>query len=95
MILVAISVLIGVCVSIGGTIGFVGLVIPHMARMVAGPNHRRLLPATLFSGAIFLLLADLAARTLLRPVELSIGVVTSMIGAVAFVVIFYRSRKVR
>ena len=95
VILVAISVLIGVCVSIGGTIGFVGLVIPHMARMVAGPNHRRLLPATLFSGAIFLLLADLAARTLLRPVELSIGVVTSMIGAVAFVVIFYRSRKVR
>ena len=95
VILVAISVLIGVCVSIGGTIGFVGLVIPHMARMVAGPNHRRLLPATLFSGAIFLLLADLVARTLLRPVELSIGVVTSMIGAVAFVVIFYRSRKVR
>ena len=58
-------------------------------------RSRRLLPATLFSGAIFLLLADLAARTLLRPVELSIGVVTSMIGAVAFVVIFYRSRKVR
>lgn len=95
VILVAISVLIGVCVSIGGTIGFVGLVIPHMARMVAGPNHRRLLPATLFSGAVFLLLADLVARTLLRPVELSIGVVTSMIGAVAFVVIFYRSRKAR
>ena len=95
VILVAISVLIGVCVSIGGTIGFVGLVIPHMARMVAGPNHRRLLPATLFSGAVFLLLADLVARTLLRPVELSIGVVTSMIGAVAFVAIFYRSRKAR
>lgn len=95
VILIVVSVLIGVCVSIGGTIGFVGLVIPHMARMVAGPNHRRLLPATLFSGAIFLLLADLVARTLLRPVELSIGVVTSMIGAVAFVVIFYRSRKVR
>lgn len=95
VILVAVSVLIGVCVSIGGTIGFVGLVIPHMARMVAGANHRRLLPATLFSGAIFLLLADLVARTLLRPVELSIGVVTSMIGAVAFVMIFYRSRKVR
>ena len=95
VILVAVSVLIGVCVSIGGTIGFVGLVIPHMARMVAGANHRRLLPATLFSGAIFLLLADLVARTLLRPVELSIGVVTSMIGAVAFVIIFYRSRKVR
>ena len=95
MILIAVSVLIGVCVSIGGTIGFVGLVMPHMARMVAGPNHRRLLPASMFSGAIFLLLADLAARTLLSPIELSIGVVTSLVGAVAFVVIFYRTRKAR
>ena len=95
MILIAVSVLIGVCVSIGGTIGFVGLVMPHMARMVAGPNHRRLLPASMFAGAIFLLLADLAARTLLSPIELSIGVVTSLVGAVAFVVIFYRTRKAR
>ncbi|MGN1021711.1 MAG: FecCD family ABC transporter permease [Aristaeellaceae bacterium] len=95
MILIAVSVLIGVCVSIGGTIGFVGLVMPHMARMVAGPNHRRLLPASMFSGAIFLLLADLVARTLLSPIELSIGVVTSLVGAVAFVVIFYRTRKAR
>ena len=95
MILIAVSVLIGVCVSIGGTIGFVGLVMPHMARMVAGPNHRRLLPASMFAGAIFLLLADLAARTLLSPMELSIGVVTSLVGAVAFVIIFYRTRKAR
>ena len=95
MILIAVSVLIGVCVSIGGTIGFVGLVMPHMARMVAGPNHCRLLPASMFAGAIFLLLADLAARTLLSPMELSIGVVTSLVGAVAFVVIFYRTRKAR
>ena len=94
-LMIAVSVLIGVCVSIGGTIGFVGLVMPHMARMVAGPNHRRLLPASMFSGAIFLLLADLAARTLLSPIELSIGVVTSLVGAVAFVVIFYRTRKAR
>lgn len=95
IILIAVSVLIGVCVSIGGTIGFVGLVMPHMARMVTGPNHKRLLPSSLFSGAIFLLLADLAARTLLSPIELSIGVVTSLVGAVAFVIIFYRTRKAR
>ena len=95
MILIAVSVLIGVCVSIGGTIGFVGLVMPHMARMVAWPNHCRLLPASMFAGAIFLLLADLAARTLLSPMELSIGVVTSLVGAVAFVIIFYRTRKAR
>ncbi|MGN0774087.1 MAG: FecCD family ABC transporter permease [Candidatus Ventricola sp.] len=92
VILVTVSVLIGVCVSVGGTIGFVGLVMPHMARMAAGPNHKRLLPASMFSGAVFLLLADLAARTLLRPIELPIGVVTSMVGAVAFVAVFYRAR---
>ena len=95
VILITISVLIGVCVSISGTVSFVGLVMPHIARMLVGPNHRRLLPASLFAGAIFLLLADLAARTLLSPIELSIGVVTSLVGAVAFVVIFYRTRKGR
>lgn len=93
--LIAVSALTGVCVSIGGTIGFVGLVVPHMARMVAGPNHKRLLPASMFSGAIFLLLADLAARTILSPIELSIGVVTSLVGAAAFLAIFYRTRKAR
>ena len=95
IILVAVSVLIGVCVSISGTISFVGLVMPHMARMITGPNNKRLLPASMFSGAIFLLLADLVARTLLRPIELSIGVVTSLVGAVAFITIFYRTRKAR
>lgn len=95
IILITVSVLIGVCVSISGTISFVGLVMPHMARMITGPNHRRLLPASMFSGAIFLLLADLVARTLLRPIELSIGVVTSLVGAVAFITIFYRTRKAR
>ncbi len=92
-LLICVSVLIGVCVSIGGSIAFVGLVTPHMARMLVGPNHHRLLPASLFFGAIFLLLADLLARCLLRPVELSIGVVTSLVGAVTFVLIFYRTRK--
>lgn len=95
VILITISVLIGVCVSISGTVSFVGLVMPHIARMLVGPNHKRLLPAAMFAGAIFLLLADLAARTLLSPIELSIGVVTSLVGAVAFVVIFYRTRKAR
>ena len=95
IVLITVSVLIGVCVSISGTISFVGLVMPHIARMLVGPNHRRLLPASLFSGAIFLLMADLAARTILSPIELPIGVVTSLVGAVAFVIIFYRTRKTR
>ena len=70
-----------------------GLVTPHMVRMLVGPNHRRLLPASLFGGAVFLLLADLVARTLLDPRELPIGVVTSLVGAVVFVGIFYRTRR--
>ena len=93
-ILIAVSVLIGVCVSIGGTIGFVGLVTPHMVRMIVGPNHKRLLPASLFTGAIFLMLADLVSRIILNPLELPIGVVTSFIGAILFVIIFYRTRRV-
>ena len=93
VILITVSVMIGICVSIGGTISFVGLVMPHMTRMIVGPNHKRLLVTSMFSGAVFLLLADLVARTLLSPVELNIGVVTSLVGAVAFVIIFYRTRK--
>ena len=92
-VLIAVSALIGVCVSIGGTIGFVGLVTPHMVRMITGPNHSRLLPASVFGGATFLMLCDLAARTLFNPRELPIGVVTSLIGAVLFIVIFYRQRR--
>ena len=93
VILITVSVLIGVCVSVSGSIGFVGLVMPHMSRMITGPNHKKLLPASMFSGAIFLLLADLVARTLLSPIELQIGVVTSLIGAVSFIAVFYRSRR--
>ena len=93
IILITVSILIGVCVSIGGTISFVGLVTPHMVRMIVGPNHKRLLPACAFGGAVFLLLADLVARILLNPLELPIGVVTSLVGAVVFIFIFYRTRK--
>ena len=92
-VLIFVSALIGVCVSMGGTIAFVGLVTPHILRMLTGPNHKRLLPASLFGGAVFLLLADLTARVILRPLELPIGAVTSFTGAILFVYIFYRSRR--
>jgi len=94
-ILICVSALIGVCVSVSGTIGFVGLVTPHMVRMIAGPNHKRLLPASMFAGAVDLMLSDLAARILLNPLELPIGVVTSFIGSIVFVYVFYSSRKVK
>jgi len=94
-VLIAVSALIGVCVSVGGTIGFVGLVTPHMVRLLVGPNHKRLLPACIFGGATFLMLCDLAARILCNPLELPIGVVTSFIGAILFVIIYYRSGRKR
>lgn len=92
-VMICASALIGICVSIGGSIAFVGLIIPHMVRLVSGPNHRTLLPLSMAAGAVFLMLADLAARTVLSPVELPIGVVTSLIGAAVFIVIFFGSRK--
>ena len=91
--LVCVAALTGACVAVGGTIGFVGLVVPHMARMLFGPDHRRLLPESMFSGAIFLMLCDLAARAAFAPRELPVGVITSFIGAAAFLYIFYTSRK--
>ena len=92
-VLVCVASLIGVCVSVGGSIGFVGLIVPHAARLFTGASHRRLLPLLLFMGAIFLMLADLLARTVVSPIELPIGVVTSLVGAVVFVVIFFRRRR--
>ncbi|MEG2315211.1 MAG: iron ABC transporter permease [Clostridia bacterium] len=91
-VMIMVSALIGVCVSIGGCIGFVGLTMPHMARMLTGPNHRRLLPASAFAGAVFLMLCDLAARTLLNPIELPIGIITSMVGAACFIAVYFRTR---
>ncbi|MBO4359559.1 MAG: iron ABC transporter permease, partial [Eubacteriaceae bacterium] len=93
VVLISVSALIGVCVSIGGTIGFVGLVIPHMTRLVVGPNHKKLMPACVFVGASFLMLADLVARIILKPRELPIGVVTSFIGSITFIYIFYNTRR--
>lgn len=93
LLIVITALLTASSVAVSGCIGFVGLVIPHMVRLVLGPDHRRLLPASLLAGAVFLLLADLVGRTLLSPIELPIGVMTSLVGAVAFLVIFYRSRK--
>jgi iron complex transport system permease protein len=95
MVLIAVSAMIGVSVSVGGTIGFVGLVVPHAVRMLVGPDHRRLLPASIFAGGVFLMLADLLSRVILKPLELPIGVITSFIGSIAFVVIFFKSRKVQ
>ncbi|WP_459128697.1 FecCD family ABC transporter permease [Guggenheimella bovis] len=79
------SLVTSVAVSLGGIIGFVGLIVPHMARLLVGNDHKLLLPTTLLTGATFLLLSDTIARTIVSPMQLPIGVVTSFLGAPYFI----------
>lgn len=92
-ILIAGSILTGAAVAVSGTIGFVGLVIPHLVRRIWGPDHKHLLPLSLLVGSGFLILADLVARTIIAPSELPIGVITSLIGAPAFALILLKRRR--
>jgi iron complex transport system permease protein len=87
LLLVVTALLTATLVSAAGAIGFVGLVLPHAARLLVGPGHRRLLPATAIAGAIFLVWVDTAARTLFEPQELPVGVVTALLGVPAFAAI--------
>jgi iron complex transport system permease protein len=87
------SLATAVAVSVSGLIGFVGLVVPHMIRMIWGPDYRRLLPLTMIYGATFLILSDLIARTIISPGELPVGVVTAFFGAPFFLFLLRRSRK--
>ncbi|MDQ6419861.1 iron ABC transporter permease [Paenibacillus sp. LHD-117] len=92
--LVMLSVaLAGSAVSIGGVIGFVGLIAPHMARKLTGPIMSRLLPVSALTGAIIVTAADLVARTAFLPLDIPVGVFTSAIGAPFFIYLLYRSRR--
>ena len=91
-ILIAGSILTGAAVAVSGTIGFVGLVIPHFIRILWGPNHVHLLPLSALAGGSFLILADLVSRTIISPSELPIGVITALIGAPIFAVILTKNR---
>jgi iron complex transport system permease protein len=95
MILLAGSLLTGSAVAVSGTIGFVGLVIPHLVRMLWGPDHKHLLPLSILAGSAFLILADLISRTIIAPVELPIGVITALIGAPVFAFILLKTRAER
>ncbi|MEK5040036.1 FecCD family ABC transporter permease [Sporosarcina sp. FSL K6-3457] len=92
MILIGASLLTGAAVAVSGSIGFVGLVIPHLVRLLTGPNHRHLLPLSMLFGGSFLILADLLARTIIAPRELPIGVITALIGAPVFAFLLIRER---
>ncbi|MEQ8236241.1 MAG: iron chelate uptake ABC transporter family permease subunit [Syntrophomonadaceae bacterium] len=91
-LLIAAAILTGACVSVSGLIGFVGLVIPHVVRLVFGPDHRTLLPAVALIGAIFLLLADIISRIIIAPGELPVGIVTALVGGPFFIYLLRRQK---
>jgi iron complex transport system permease protein len=95
VVIVTSSLVAATAVSFSGIIGFVGLVVPHLARLLWGPDYRRLIPlATIFGGAV-LLAADIVARTILSPRELPVGVVTAVLGAPFFLWLLRRAKNVR
>jgi iron complex transport system permease protein len=93
VVLTAGSILTGAAVAVSGTIGFVGLVIPHLARLLWGPDHKHLLPLSILTGSGFLILADLLSRTIISPTELPIGVITAFIGAPVFAFILLQRKR--
>ncbi|MDR1478024.1 MAG: iron ABC transporter permease [Planctomycetaceae bacterium] len=93
ILFVSVSVVIGVIVSVTGPIGFVGLMVPHIARLIVGINHRRLVPITFLGGAIFLAICDTISRSILYPVQFPVGVTTNLIGGPFFLWLLLKSEK--
>lgn len=92
VLLATAALITGVAVSVSGIIAFVGLVVPHMMRLIVGSDHRVLLPVSALGGAIFLIIADTIARLVISPAELQVGVVTAFIGAPFFMFLLVRNR---
>lgn len=93
LIIVISSMVISVCVSFSGIIAFVGFLVPHMVRIIFGPNNKALIPFSALGGAMFLLLADTLARTIASPAELPVGAVTALIGAPYFIYLLIKMKK--
>jgi len=92
VMLTVVALLTGALVAVSGSIGFVGLILPHAVRLVVGAGHRRLLPLSALLGATFLVWADTAARTVFEPRELPVGIVTAFLGAPVFALLLWRRR---
>lgn len=90
LVIIISSVLAGSAVSVAGTIGFVGLIAPHTARLIIGADHRYLVPLSAIFGSILLVLSDTLARTIFQPVELSVGIITSVLGSPFFLLMLYK-----
>jgi iron complex transport system permease protein len=88
------ALLTGALVSVSGSIGFIGLVLPHAVRLLTGPGHRALLPLSALAGAIFLIWADTGARTLFEPRELPVGILTALVGGPVFALLILRNRRI-
>ncbi|MBL7208908.1 MAG: iron chelate uptake ABC transporter family permease subunit [Dehalococcoidia bacterium] len=93
ILLGAATLITAVAVCFCGIIGFVGIIIPHAVRLIWGPDHRFLLPLSTFAGAIFLILADTAARTVLAPTEIPVGVITAFLGAPFFLYLLRQKKR--
>jgi iron complex transport system permease protein len=93
IVLLAASLVTAAAVSVSGIIGFVGLVIPHVVRLLVGPDHRILIPVSLLGGAIFMVWTDTLARTIISPAELPVGIITALVGAPFFVYLIISRRR--
>ena len=83
----------GAAVAVSGTIAFVGLVTPHVLRLVMGPDHRVLIPMSALGGAVFVILADTVARTVIQPAEFRVGVLTAFVGAPFFILLLIKNKR--
>lgn len=92
-LLLLVSITTAMAVSVSGSISFVGLIVPHIVRLIVGPDHRILLPASALAGSIFMVVCDLIARTAIIPAEIGVGIVTSLLGAPYFIYLLNRARK--
>ena len=92
-IVLAGSLLVTAAVSVSGIIGFVGLIVPHFVRLSVGADHRVVLPVSALAGGMLLLAADTAARTVLAPLELPVGIITAILGAPFFLVLLRRTKR--
>jgi len=92
LFLIISTVITAGAVSVSGVIGFVGLIIPHIMRILTGPDHKTLLPVSMAAGGIFLLISDTLARTVLSPTEIPVGIITSLFGAPFFIFLLARGR---
>ncbi|MBN1195222.1 MAG: iron chelate uptake ABC transporter family permease subunit [Methanomicrobiaceae archaeon] len=94
LLIVLVSLITAAAVAVSGIIGFVGLIIPHIARLAVGPDHRILVPVSLLAGGVFLVLADIAARVVIAPAELPIGVITALCGVPFFLYLLRKNKGV-